>query len=54
MVKLAGGAEWLRRQEVVSRLDALWERILATYGKHPDSGMSICEDRERSLMDKKV
>jgi hypothetical protein len=54
MVKLAGGAEWLRRQEVVCRLDALWERILATYGKHLDSGMSIWEDRERSLMDKKV
>jgi hypothetical protein len=54
MVKLAGDAEWLRRQEVVRWLDALWERILATYGKHPGSGMSICEDRERSLMDKKV
>ena len=54
MVKLAGDAEWLRRQEVVCRLDALWERLLATHGKHPDSGMSICEDRERSLMDKKV
>ena len=52
MVKLAGGAEWLRRQEVVRRLDTLWERLLATYGEQPDSGMSICEDRERSLMDK--
>jgi hypothetical protein len=54
MVKLAGGAEWLRCQEVVRRFDALWERLLTTYGKQPDSGMSICEDRERSLMDKKV
>ena len=54
MVKLARDAEWLRRQEVVRRLDALWEQILATYGKHPNSGMSICEDRERSLMDIKV
>jgi hypothetical protein len=54
MVKLAGDAEWLRRQEVVRRVDTLWERLLATYGKHPDSGMSICEDRERSLMDKKA
>jgi hypothetical protein len=54
MVKLEGDAEWLRRQEVVRRLDALWERILGIYGKQPDSEMSICEDRERSLMDKKA
>ena len=54
MVKLAGDAEWLRRQEVVRWLDALWERILATYGEQPDSGMSICENREGSLMDKKA
>jgi hypothetical protein len=54
MVKLAGGAEWLRRQDVVRRFDALWERLLTTYGKQPDRGMSICEDRKRSLMDKKV
>jgi hypothetical protein len=53
-VKLAGDAEWLRRQEVVHWLDALCERLLATYGEQPDSGMSICEDRERSLMDKKA
>jgi hypothetical protein len=39
---------------VVHWLDALCERLLTTSGEQPDSGMSICEDRERSLMDKKA
>jgi hypothetical protein len=44
----------LRGQDVVHWLDALCERLLATYGEPQDSGMSNCEDRERSLMDKKA
>jgi hypothetical protein len=39
--------ELLRRQDVVRRIDALRERLFATYGELPDSTAFIREDRER-------
>jgi hypothetical protein len=39
--------ELLRRQDVVRRIDALRERLFATYGELPDSVAFIREDRER-------
>ncbi len=36
-----------QRQETVRRIDALRERIFATYGEMPDSTALIREDRER-------
>lgn len=36
-----------QRQETVRRIDALRERIFATYGEMPDSAALIREDRER-------
>lgn len=36
-----------RRQEVVQRIDALWERLFAKYGEMPDSVELIREDRAR-------
>ena len=35
------------RQEVVARIDALRERLCATYGVFPDSTEDIREDRAR-------
>ena len=35
------------RQEAVTRLDALRERLFATYGVFPDSTMDVREDRAR-------
>lgn len=35
------------RQDVVQRIDALWERLLAKYGEMPDSVELIREDRAR-------
>jgi hypothetical protein len=35
------------RQEVVARIDALRERLFATYGTFPDSTEGIREDRAR-------
>ena len=39
--------ELLRRHDVVRRIDALRERLFATYGELPDSVAFIREDRER-------
>jgi hypothetical protein len=39
--------ELLRRQDVVRQIDALRERLFATYGELPDSTAFIREDRER-------
>jgi hypothetical protein len=39
--------KWLRRHEVVRRIDALRERLFATYGELPDSVAFIREDRAR-------
>jgi t-SNARE complex subunit (syntaxin) len=39
--------ELRRRQEVVRRIDALRERLFATYGEMPDSVELIRADRER-------
>jgi hypothetical protein len=39
--------EWLRRQDVVRQIDALRERLFASYGELPDSVAFIREDRER-------
>jgi hypothetical protein len=39
--------EWLRRHEVVRRIDALRERLLTTYGELPDSVAFLREDRVR-------
>ena len=39
--------ELVRRQEVVRQIDALRERLFATYGELPDSVAFIREDRER-------
>jgi hypothetical protein len=39
--------ELLRRQDVVRQIDALRERLFATYGELPDSVVFIREDRER-------
>ena len=36
-----------QRQETVRRIDALRERIFATYGEMPDSAALIRQDRER-------
>jgi hypothetical protein len=36
-----------RRQEAVARIDALRERLFATYGVFPDSTEDIREDRAR-------
>lgn len=36
-----------QRQETVHRIDALRERLFATYGEMPDSAALIREDRER-------
>ncbi len=36
-----------RRQEAVARIDALRERLLATYGVFPDSTADVREDRAR-------
>jgi len=36
-----------QRQETVRRIDALCERIFATYGEMPDSAALIRQDRER-------
>jgi len=36
-----------QRQETVRRIDALRERIFATYGEMPDSAVLVREDRER-------
>jgi hypothetical protein len=35
------------RQEVVARIDALRERLFATYGVFPDSTEDVREDRAR-------
>ena len=35
------------RQEVVARIDALRERLCATYGVFPDSTEAVREDRAR-------
>ena len=35
------------RQEAVARIDALRERLLATYGVFPDSTAGVREDRAR-------
>ena len=35
------------RQEAVARIDALRERLLATYGVFPDSAADVREDRAR-------
>lgn len=39
--------ELFRRQDVVRRIDALRERLFATYGELPDSAALIREDRQR-------
>jgi hypothetical protein len=39
--------ELFRRQDVVRRIDALRERLFATYGELPDSAALIREDRKR-------
>ena len=39
--------EWLRRHEVVRRIDALRERLFATDGELPDSVAFLREDRAR-------
>jgi len=36
-----------RRQEAVARIDALRERLFATYGVFPDSTADVREDRAR-------
>ena len=36
-----------RRQEAVARIDALRERLCATYGVFPDSTEDVREDRAR-------
>jgi hypothetical protein len=36
------------RQEAVARIDALRERLFATYGVFPDSTEDVREDRARS------
>lgn len=36
-----------RRQEAVARIDALRERLFATYGAFPDSTADVREDRAR-------
>ena len=36
-----------RRQEAVARIDALRERLFATYGVFPDSTADVQEDRAR-------
>ena len=36
-----------RRQEAVTRIDALRERLFATYGVFPDSTADVREDRAR-------
>ncbi len=36
-----------RRQEAVARIDALRERLSATYGVFPDSTEDVREDRAR-------
>jgi hypothetical protein len=46
-VWLANEDELRRRQEVVHRIDALRERLFATYGEMPDSAALIREDRTR-------
>jgi hypothetical protein len=43
----ARGDELLRRHDVARRIDALRERLFATYGELPDSVAFIREDRER-------
>lgn len=39
--------ETRQRQETVRRIDALRERLFATYGEMPDSAALIRADRER-------
>jgi hypothetical protein len=36
-----------RRQEAVARIDAIRERLFATYGAFPDSTADVQEDRAR-------